>query len=67
MGTFDRLSLSSCKVMCLCGKYYANVSFVKPVALFLLLLMMAVTTCVYLFLIHLSRGDPVHLVYRTGC
>ena len=43
MSTFDQLSLSSCKVICLCDKYYAKVSTAKPVALFLSLPMMALT------------------------
>ena len=43
MSTVDQLSLSSCKVICLCDKYYAKVSTAEPVALFLSLLMMTLT------------------------
>ena len=50
MNTFDHPLLSSCKVICLSDIYYAKVSIVKPVVLFLLLLMTAMTICVCLFL-----------------
>ena len=54
MSTSDHLSLSSCTVICLWDKYYAEFSTVEPVAFFLSLLMMVLTICVRLFLIQTS-------------
>ena len=50
----DHLSLSSCKVIFSWGKYYAQFSIVKPIALFLSFPKIAMAICVCFFLDKIS-------------
>ena len=59
MSTSDHLSLSSCTVICLWDKYYAEFSTVEPVALFLSLLMMVLT------IMYSSISNPNFLLQKS--